>query len=145
MTNTLVKPYEVISQFDPAVDRDAPEFEHKWEMYLDGKDEPPLKPGAKAAVFRLRHLGELERKVLRKYASGGEVTEEFLDAAAALALVGYVRADGKEVRLKFGTERYALFETPHVNEESIREMDLAQNVLSDIGSVVLRRTYLRPS
>lgn len=143
--NTLVKDYEVISQFDPAVDRDVPEFAHRWEMYLDGKDEPPLKPGATPAKFRLRHLGDLERKVLRKHFSSGEVTEEALDAAALLAIVGYTRADGQDVRLKFEKERYALVTTTHLSAASLEEMGLDANVLSDIGSVVLRRTYLRPS
>jgi hypothetical protein len=146
-TNTLVEDYEFVSQFDPAVDRTAEDFELKWKQHLDGIAEVPLKPNAKPAKFRLRHLDDVDRKILRKMLSAGDgdVTQELLDAAAALAIIGFTDADGKELRLSFSTERYALFEATHVSGDSIRAMKLPDNALTDVGGAVLARTFTRPS
>ena len=145
--NTLVDDYELVSQFDPAVDRGVDEFEQRWKEYTDGVGAPPLRPGAKAATFRLRHLDDVDRKILRKLltAADGEVSNELLDAAAALAIIGFTNAEGKDVRLSFSTERYALFEAQHVSADSVRAMKLAENMFSDIGATVVQRTFLRPS
>lgn len=145
--NTLVDDYELVSQFDPAIDRGADEFEQKWKQYTDGLGEPPLRPGAKPATFRLRHLDDVDRKILRKLltANGGDVSNELLDAAAALAIIGFTTAEGKDLRLAFATERYALFEAQHLSADSVRAMRLAENMFSDIGATVVQRTFLRPS
>lgn len=55
-TNTLLEPYTVISKTDDALDVDAADFEARWEQYLDGKGEPPLRVGAEPALFTLRHF-----------------------------------------------------------------------------------------
>lgn len=146
-TNTLVDPYELISQFDPAVDRGGEDFDQAWRLYLDGQGEPPIKPNAKPAKFRLRHLDDVDRKILRKmlHASGNEPTSELFDAAAALALIGYTDPNGKDIKLSFATERYALFDASHVSADSIRALRLPDNTLTDIGGAVLARTFTRPS
>ena len=56
LTNTLMEDYTYISKLDSAVDTDDEDFEHNWELYLDGKGSPPTKNGEKPTIFTLQHL-----------------------------------------------------------------------------------------
>lgn len=106
ISNTLVADYEFISQSDDAVDRPPPvpdeapdpedkaavrayeaakkaalDFARAWDLYLDGKGDPPLRQGADPTVFVLRHFGPKERTALMPLASRSQVRLELARAA----------------------------------------------------------------
>ena len=97
-TNTLVENYTYVSKLDEAVDTDCDEFKHKWELYLDGKADPPLRPGGKPTVWHLQHLSLRKRAKLN-----GMAPTEFAVLATAMALVkaeGWVDMAGKPIEVE---------------------------------------------
>jgi hypothetical protein len=63
----LVGEYTYVCKSDDALDLDAPDFDARWEQYLEGVADAPLKAGGTPTVFHLRHLkaGEVSR-ILRE-------------------------------------------------------------------------------
>lgn len=59
-TNTLVADFHYVSPYDAAVDETVEDFKGRWQQYLDGLADPPLKPGVVPTTFVLKHLGAVE-------------------------------------------------------------------------------------
>ena len=141
-SHTLVKPYEVVSRQDDALDKDAPDFDLRWDQYLDGAGDPPLKPGAKPATFKLRHLKATERD--RLAGLDGDAAR-LCYAACALALMsvdGLVDEDGKPIKIRHDIDK-DLHALQVVSRES---MDLlGQALCVELGATALRRSSPRPN
>ncbi len=146
-TVTLVEEYDYISREDDAVNRDDPAFDEKWEQYLDGQTEPPLLPGAKPTIFRLRHLNTVARTRLMRYIAQAQDDAsrwpEALVAAFVLGVVGvenYSGKEGKPLQVKPDYDD-GLHHCPILSAETVNEFE-AETVL-EVGGRVLSR--LAPS
>ena len=141
-SHTLVGDYEFISKYDDAVDTEAADFEHRWQLYVDGADKPPLKPDAEPTYIKLRHLKDSERIAAFEL---GERDGGALLLVARMALLGVrgFEIDGKPYEPKFGTIRYAGDKYRAVTRESLDE--LPGQIQLEIGTVALARSNLRPS
>jgi hypothetical protein len=141
-SNTLVADYDCISKDDEAVDRSGDDFEHKWKVARDGLGDYPLLPEAKPTIFRLRHLGPVERAYLES--AGG--FHEQLVAAAALALVGVSDlndSNGEAVEFRREATKFGTQKVLHAHASVLAAIPL--RVLGEIGNVVLEKMTLRPS
>lgn len=144
-SHTLVEPYEYVSVHDAAVDSDAPDFEERWRLYLDGAGEPPLKPGAEPVRYQLRHVTNTERGYLMKLGRDADGSAPL--AAAAIALVGMSGAkdgEGKPLGVEFDFTQYGLFRIKHASQATLDRLG-GLEVLYDIGGAVFHRMSLRPS
>lgn len=173
-TVTLAEDYTYICQHDEAVDVPSPPaepqltslearasyletvkayekrlaaFEAKWTQYLDGTGQPPLIPGGKPTVFKLRHLDTCARGRLMKYLARAQEDQScFWDAAiAAFALgvkgvEGYFGLDGKPLKLTFenDTEMHTL---QVLTAAAVNEFEIP--VVLEVGGRVISR--LNPS
>lgn len=91
----LVESFTHILRSDPAVDSGCDDFEAKWEVYLDGAGDPPLKPGEKPAVWTLRILGTKEQVRLSEYSSRASDDRHKLSGLIAAAFgIGLVSVEG---------------------------------------------------
>jgi hypothetical protein len=92
--SNLVGEYTYICRLDDALDAEAEDFDLRWQQYLDGAADAPIKPGAKPTIFRLRHLraGDVDY-LLRK---GGS---SFLAAKLAVVAIDGAPIDGFALKL----------------------------------------------
>ena len=141
---TLVEEYTYICRQDDAVQQDAPDFDLKWQQYLDGQGPPPLIPGAKPTVFKLRHLNTLARGRLMRYlARANEDRSLFWDAAFAafnLAVVGVeglLDAEGKPVKLQFDFDDEGPHKVPVLHADSVEQFDISW--VYEVGDRVIKR------
>lgn len=147
-SNSNAEPYQYISRQDPAVDTDDPDFDAKWQVYLDGKGEPPLRPGQKPTVFVLRPLRTYARNALAKVCSDSRKGDMYSDAApfvaaCALSLMGIENfRDGAGNQINVVSE-YDEKERVHVLSEKSLDA-IGQDVAIEIGIEVMRRTYGAP-
>ncbi len=140
--NTLVADYDYISEHDEAVDRSVEDFDLKWKHYRDGMGDPPLIPGSKPTVFRLRHLGSADRMFIGA-ANGGH---ELLLTAAGIALIGVTGLsdeEGKPVVFRKDATKFGPYRITHAHGDIIAAIPMS--VLADIGSIAMERAALRPS
>lgn len=106
VSNTLVENYQYISKYDEAVDKDDTDFDDKWERYLDGQAEPPLRGSGQPTVWHFRHLTPRQRaKVMSMPHQEG--------AFAALAM-SLTKVDN------FTDEKGRAIKVEHVFEDGIR-------------------------
>jgi len=143
-TNTLVEDYEVISQFDDAVDKSVEDFDHKWKMYRDGMGEAPLKPGEKPTRFKMRHLSSVERAWLLEVAQSED--KGLYVAAVQLALTGVRDAldhEGKPLRVDREATTVGAMRLLTVKKQSLEALPL--EVIFELGSLAMERSAPRPS
>ncbi len=140
---TLVEDYAYICQQDSAVNREDPEFEQKWEQFLDGKAEPPLIPGGKATIFHLRHLNTAAKDMLMPYMSQANEDQAFMTRVISVAfqlgvksVENYAGADGKPLQVKLVPDD-GLNKVPFMSPESFNEFEL--DVVMEVGGRVLQR------
>lgn len=142
-TNTLVSDFHFVSKQDDAVDASAADFEERWQRYLDGMADPPLKPGETPTTFVLKHLTSTELDAVRDLAvrSGG-----FASVLAACAL-GLKAAknweDGKDYAFRRETSRDLITPVEVVVAEDLNKLD--GDVRLEIGSRVLAAATPRPN
>lgn len=142
-SNTLVSEYRYISILDSAVDSDGDGFPEKWQRYLDGMDEPPLKAGEVPTIFTLRHLTSVEiQRVREQVKKNGE--EAMAVTACALGLVAAENwTEGKSH--VFGRETDTSWLHP-MSVVKYSEMALLPPALmTDIGGRVLMAAAPRPN
>ncbi len=143
-SHTLVENYDFISQFDDAVEREAPDFEQRWKLYTDGAADCPLKAGAEPTRFQLRHITSSERVYLLELHEGGE--HGLMVAAAAMALVGIKNLrdeEGKPLEVKREATEIGPLRILHATKATLDRLPV--DVILELGSVVLSRMQLRPS
>jgi len=87
---SLTGEYTYVSRYDDALDSDAPDFELRWQQYLDGTAEAPIKAGASPTVFHLRHLkaGEFNA-LLRSDANGFDLARAALIGVSGAPIPGW--------------------------------------------------------
>jgi hypothetical protein len=103
-SQTLQTEYDFVCPTDPAIDTEVEGWREKYDQAIEVSDldKMPLRPGAKPAVFRLRHLSRAERSYVLD-TLGGKGPNQAADAAVRLALVGTRDAsssDGKPIRVE---------------------------------------------
>jgi hypothetical protein len=143
-SHTLVENYDYVSRYDEAVDRDLPDFDEKWRLYLDGAGEPPIKAGEKPTKFQLRHVSSTERIYLYELYQHEE--KGLMLAAAAMALVGVTGLDdgsGKPITVKQEHTDVGPLRIRHASKETMDRLPV--DVLLELGAVVVERLRLRPS
>lgn len=92
-----------ISVADPALDRDAEDFESKWEQYMETGSMPPLKDGEEPTVFKLKPIedAELDAKIRGKI-DGTGIAWAVETACYSLKAIDNLRDhNGKKFELKF--------------------------------------------
>lgn len=141
-TNQLVADYEYVCKQDDAVDSSGEEFEEKWQRYLDGLEQPPLKPGHKPTVFTLRQLRAPQKAKLSRLFGDDDRRIELCYTACALAVVkaeNLMDAEGKYVELS------------HVREGGVEVLDVDSmeiigfEIAIEIGALALSRSTPRPN
>jgi hypothetical protein len=102
VTNSLVEPYQYISRHDEAVAKDDDDFEHKWELYLDGKAPPPIRAGGKPTIWHFRPLSPRQR--MRVIDRGG-IEGAALSLSLSLIRVENLEDDkGRAIKLEYTHE-----------------------------------------
>lgn len=143
-SNTLVEDFDVISQYDDSLDKDAPDFEQKWKEYRDGMGEPPLKAGEQPTRFKLRHITSTEHTYLSELAYGGD--KGLFIGAAALALVsvkGMVGPDGHPVAVVQEVTKVGPLRLRSADKATLDKFPL--EVLLELGAIAMERSTVRPS
>ena len=95
--SALTGEYTYISRLDDALDTEAPDFDARWQQYLDGAADAPLKAGSSPTVFSLRHLkaGEFNQLV-RENANGFDLAKAAIVGSSGSPLPdGFVIKVGK--------------------------------------------------
>lgn len=102
-TNTLQEDYELITIHDDDVDREAKNFDAKWQRYVEGKGPPPLKDKASPTRFQFRHHSPEARERIRDLMMRGRGFEAMrLSCRAALVgVIGPVAGEEVVVRRDF--------------------------------------------
>jgi hypothetical protein len=141
-SKTLVENYPYISQHDPAVNTDDPDFEHKWKLYTDGAEpRPPLRPGAKPVEWQMRHITTAAERAKIADAEDREGMNSAVLVAAAIALVDAKGlSDDKGNKVEFPRQRDGKVDCL-ADEVMLR---LPPKVLFEIGMVAIKRMALDP-
>lgn len=142
-TNTLVADFKYISVFDSAVDSSGEDFAERWQRYLDGMEEPPLKPGETPTVFTLKHLSSLEIKRLieQEEKHGKEATTV---AACAIGLVAAENwTDGKSHTFVREMDTSWIYPVSIVKSEEMAK--LPHEVMTDLGGRIVMAASPRPN
>lgn len=129
-SHSLTGPYTYVSKLDEAIDKDAPDFELKWEQYLDGQGDPPLRAGATPTVFTLKHLSMRQRAKLSAFTPAESVV-----VAAAMAIdkaKDWQDATGKPLKVSHQME-----DDDRVASETTLEL-LGAELVGDIAMRVFR-------
>lgn len=122
----LVDEYTYVSLFDDALDREAPDFAQRWQEYLDGTAEPPIKAGGTPTVFHLRHLRAKEmNELMRAGANGYDLARRAITGISGQQVDGY-----KFALVKEGDHKVANLDAAP---------DLLWPVFTEVGGRVLAR------
>lgn len=110
-TKTLSGTYMHVWSSDPAIKKDAPEFDHAAYIRTGDESHLPLNPGARPVKFVLRHLVGAELNELRSLVVGQDSTPvKVAYKAAALAIDsidGFI-VDGAEEEVSHYRDRGGL-------------------------------------
>ena len=144
--NTIVEDYEYISRHDDALDSGNPAFEDKWQKYLDGVGQVPLRDGHAPTKFKMRHIQTSQKaqisEHMSKAAEDNSLWQKACYEAARIALVdcsGLVDVDGSDFKIK----RVRVDGVSKVSEETINK--LPYEVLIELGAVAISKMAPRPS
>ena len=108
--NTLVRNYDLILSFDPALDQEAEGFDDAYLKYLETGDADalPRKGNQQPTIWKMEHIrGEPATQLLRRYQDEvpylqeGSIPFDLYYRAARMGLVGWENlytADGKEAQ-----------------------------------------------
>lgn len=145
--SALVGEYTYVSAFDDALDRPQPPgddadedaqkayqkalaaFGERWQQYLDGAAEAPLKADAKPTLFHLRQLKASEaNELVRANANGFDLARRALVGISGHAIPGWKFARAKDAD---GREAANVDDAP----------DWLWPVLAEVGGRVLARMH----
>lgn len=144
---SVIGEYEYVSQFDEAVDRSIDDFDERWGRYLDGADEPPLKPGSTPTIFRLRALGAREVDAVQSVTDDGD--RAVLGAAFLLGAVGAKNwsRPGDSITFRRETSKIGMNTVSIVDMDALGDIDgvSAQAVMLDVGARVIRSMVPSPN
>ena len=140
-TNRLVGNFEYICRHDSAVDDTVEDFEHKWQLYLDGQGPPPLKSGEQPTTLLLKHLSSVELERVFEYATQGGAACAM--AACAVGLVGAKNLDGKDRTFERERDDQGFYKIEVVKKDELDAFDIA--ALVDIGGRIVMAATPRPN
>lgn len=143
---TLVDDYEYVSRNDDAVDSDAADFDERWQKYMDGMGECPVKHGCEPSRFTMRHIGSLQKASLSEHLSrAAEDASQWQSACFEVARVALVGCkglkdlDGSDFKVK----RHKVDGIMRVSEETLNK--LPYELLIELGAVAISKMAPRPS
>ncbi len=143
-TSTLVENFDVISAYDDAVDKDAPDFDQRWKQHRDGMGDPPIKAGETPTRFKLRHISSTERTYLVEIAQGDD--KGLYIGAAALALVGVsgmVDDEGRQIVVAQEVTKVGPLRIRSATKATLDKLPV--EVLLELGALAMERSTVRPS
>jgi len=158
--NTLVTSYTFVSPLDPALDTEAEEelpdgtkkrtFPDRWQRYLDGTGECPVRAGEKPTVFTLRHLRTAERALLDRYVARAvsDSSESLAACIAAFAVAlesveNLSDAEGKAVKAEFDVDTNGIYPVRIASQKTLDAV--GHDVAVSVGRRVIERLSLGPS
>ena len=142
-TNTLVADYHFISRQDSAVNTDGEDFEQKWQQYLDGMEEPPLRVGEQPTIFILKHLSSTDLDLVREVGMQTSAHAAML-LACAIGLKGAKNwLDGKDHTFRRDVVNDLVTPVEVVVKDELDKLD--GEVRIEIGQRVLQAATPRPN